>query len=171
MTPLRRTKLGSAAFAATLVMWIASGTAAPQRDVVTTSSGQQLRIEPVTTNFRTIWDMVWAPDGEMWVTERGGRVSRIDVATGRVTPVGEIDVLERGESGLMGMAFHPDFPREPRVCLAQSFGAEGGIRNRLIGCATRAAASACPRRSSTTSRAEGITMGRGSPSAETACST
>ena len=132
MTPLRRTKLGSAAFAATLVMWIASGTAAPQRDVVTTSSGQQLRIEPVTTNFRTIWDMVWAPDGEMWVTERGGRVSRIDVATGRVTPVGEIDVLERGESGLMGMAFHPDFPREPRVCLAQSFGAEGGIRNRLI---------------------------------------
>ena len=32
----------------------------------------------------------------------------------------------------MGMAFHPDFPREPRVCLAQSFGAEGGIRNRLI---------------------------------------
>ena len=132
MTPLRRTKLGSAAFAATLVMWIASGTAAPQRDVVTTSSGQQLRIEPVATNLRTIWDMVWAPDGEMWVTERGGRVSRIDVATGRVTPVGEIDVLERGESGLMGMAFHPDFPREPWVYLVHSFGAEGGIRNRLI---------------------------------------
>ena len=61
-------------------MWVASGTAAPQRDVVTTSSGQQLRIEPVATNLRTIWDMVWAPDGDMWVTERGGRVSRIDVA-------------------------------------------------------------------------------------------
>ena len=132
MTPLRRTKLGSTVFAATLAMWIASGTAAPQRDVVTTSSGQQLRIEPVATNLRTIWDMAWAPDGEMWVTERGGRVSRIDVATGRVTPVGEIEVLERGESGLMGMAFHPDFPREPWVYLVHSFGAQDDIRNRLI---------------------------------------
>ncbi len=132
MTALRRTKLGSAAFAASLVMWIASGTAAPQREVVATSSGQQLRIEPVATNLRTIWDMVWAPDGEMWVTERGGRVSRIDVATGRVTPVGEIEVLEQGESGLMGMAFHPDFPREPWVYLVHSFGTQDDIRNRLI---------------------------------------
>ena len=39
MTPLRRTKLGSAAFAATLVMWIASGTAAPQRDALVGPDG------------------------------------------------------------------------------------------------------------------------------------
>ena len=32
----------------------------------------------------------------------------------------------------MGMAFHPDFPSEPWVYLVHSFGAEGGIRNRLI---------------------------------------
>ena len=103
-----------------------------QGDVVTTPSGQQLRVEPVATGLRTIWDMVWAPDGEMWVTERGGRVSRIDVSTGRVTPVGEIEVFERGESGLMGMAFHPDFPAEPWIYLVHSFGSEDNIRNRLV---------------------------------------
>ena len=62
--------------------------AQPGQDV-TTPSGQQLRVEPVATNLDTIWDMVWAPDGEMWITERGGRVSRIDVSSGRVTAVGE----------------------------------------------------------------------------------
>ena len=67
---------------------IAAIPAAQQGQVVTTPSGQQLRVEPVATNLDTIWDMVWAPDGEMWVTERGGRVSRIDVSSGRVTPVG-----------------------------------------------------------------------------------
>lgn len=111
---------------------IAAIPAAQQGQVVTTPSGQQLRVEPVATNLDTIWDMVWAPDGEMWVTERGGRVSRIDVSSGRVTPVGEIDVLERGESGLMGMAFHPDFPAEPWVYLVHSFGSDDDIRNRLV---------------------------------------
>ena len=111
---------------------IAAIPAAQQGQVVTTPSGQQLRVTPVATNFDTIWDMVWAPDGEMWVTERGGRVSRIDVSSGRVTPVGEIEVLERGESGLMGMAFHPDFPAEPWIYLVHSFGSDDDIRNRLV---------------------------------------
>ena len=50
----------------------------------------------------------------------------------RVTPIGEIEVLERGESGLMGMAFHPDFPTEPWICLVHSFGSNDDIRNRLV---------------------------------------
>lgn len=99
----------------------------------TAASAQPLRVEPVATSLDTVWDMVWAPDGEMWLTERGGRVSRLDVASGRVTVVGEIpEVFEQGESGLMGMAFHPDFPREPWIYFVHSFGSEDAIKNRLI---------------------------------------
>ena len=108
-----------------------SHVAAEAQDVESPSAGA-LHIEAVASNFDTVWDMVWAPDGEMWITERGGGVSRIDVGTGRVTRVGEIEVFEQGESGLMGMAFHPDFPEEPWVYFAHSYGSQQEIRNRLV---------------------------------------
>src|SRR5688572_9472547 len=95
----------------------------------------RLQVEPVATGLRIIWNMEWAPDGEMWITERGGRVARIDVKTGHVATVGEIpEVFELppGENGLMGMVFHPDFPREPWIYFVHSFGSESAIRNRLI---------------------------------------
>ena len=104
-----------------------------QGQVVITESGQRLRVDPVATDLDTIWDMVWAPDGEMWVTERPGRVSRVDDHTGGDAPGGEIaNVYEPGESGLMGMGFHPDFPTEPWIYLVHSYGSEAEIRNRLI---------------------------------------
>jgi glucose/arabinose dehydrogenase len=121
-----------------LALLIAAGTTGcslingPLADPVTQTSGIELQVEPIATNLDTIWDMVWAPDGEMWVTERPGRVSRINVMTGQVTPVGEIAVHEQGESGLMGMAFHPDFPAEPWVYLTHSFEDGRGIQNRLV---------------------------------------
>jgi glucose/arabinose dehydrogenase len=68
----------------------------------------------------------------MWITERGGAVSRLNVVTGAVTRVGQVEVAEEGESGLMGMALHPDFPREPWVYLVYSFESNQGIRNRLV---------------------------------------
>ena len=46
--------------------------------------------------------------------------------------MGEIEVLEQGESGLMGMAFHPDFTNRPYLYLAHSYRDGGGVRNRLI---------------------------------------
>lgn len=91
-----------------------------------------LRVETVTSGLDTPWDLAWGPDGAIWVTERPGRVSRVDPSTGEITRVAEVEVVERGESGLMGMAFHPDFDRRPYVYLAHSYADGGGIRNRLI---------------------------------------
>ena len=52
------------AVAAVSLGTLATIPAAQQGQVVTTPSGQQLRVEPVATNLDTIWDMVWAPDGD-----------------------------------------------------------------------------------------------------------
>ena len=52
--------------------------------------------------------------------------------TGEVTLAGEIEVLEQGESGLLGMAFHPDFTNRPHLYVAPSSRDGGGVRNRLI---------------------------------------
>jgi aldose sugar dehydrogenase len=56
------------------------------------------------------WEVLWSPENELWVTERGGRVLKIDPETREVQELIKIQVTEEGESGLLGMALHPDFP-------------------------------------------------------------
>jgi glucose/arabinose dehydrogenase len=56
-------------------------------------------------NLNTVWELVWGPDTFIWMTERGGRISRVDPATGQVLPLLTIaDVTQTGESGLLGLA-------------------------------------------------------------------
>lgn len=90
------------------------------------------RVETLVTGLDTPWDLVWGPDEHLWVSERAGRISRVDPETGERTLVGELDVTESGESGLMGLAFHPDFETEPWVYAAHSYRRGRGIRNRLV---------------------------------------
>ena len=92
-----------------------------------------LRVETVVTGLDTPWDMAWGPDGQMWVTERGGRISRVNLATGQRTTAGQVaSVTESGESGLMGIAFHPDFASQPFVYLAHTYAQNGSLRNQLV---------------------------------------
>ena len=59
----------------------------------------------LATNRNTIWELVWGPDNFLWMTERGGQISRVNPATGQVLPLTTIaDVTQTGESGLLGMA-------------------------------------------------------------------
>ena len=97
--------------------------------VVSTSP---FRIETVVSGLDTPWDLAWGPDDAIWITERPGRVSRIDPVTGALTLIGLVEVHEQSESGLMGMAFHPDFAEQPYVYLAHSYSEGSGILNRLI---------------------------------------
>jgi glucose/arabinose dehydrogenase len=63
----------------------------------------------LTTGLDTPWELLWGPDNFLWMTERGGRISRVNPATGQVLPLLTLpDVTETGESGLLGMALHPD---------------------------------------------------------------
>jgi glucose/arabinose dehydrogenase len=87
----------------------------------------------ITTGLETPWDMAWGPDGMIWLSERGGRISRVDPTSGKRTTVGEVaGVVQRGESGLLGIALHPDFPREPWVYAMHTYSATGGLWNRLV---------------------------------------
>ena len=91
-----------------------------------------VRVRVVAAGLDTPWDIVWGPDGQLWVAERGGRISRIDPASGTRTTAGTIAVTESGESGLLGIALHPDFATQPFVYAMHSYTAGGGIRNRLV---------------------------------------
>lgn len=92
-----------------------------------------LKVENLVTGLDTPWDLAWGPDGLIWVTERGGRISRVNTSTGQRTTAGQVPgVEESGESGLMGIAFHPDFATQSYVYVAHSYLSSGAVRNRLV---------------------------------------
>lgn len=95
---------------------------------------QQFATRTLAGDLNTPWDICLDAEGRLWITERGGTVTVVDTATGRANRVGQVSgVLQRSESGLMGMAFHPDFPAIPLVYFAHSYdGGGGAVRNRLI---------------------------------------
>ena len=98
-----------------------------------TGTPTQLRIETIVTGLDTPWDLAWGPDGQIWVSERAGRISRVNPTTGQRVTAGQIpEVTESGESGLMGIAFHPDFASQPYVYASHSYTSAGALRNRLV---------------------------------------
>lgn len=101
-------------------------------DVSVTRANFEIRT--LKGNLDTPWDLNIDPLGNLWVTERGGTVSIVDTSTGQSVRAGQIDgVLERGESGLMGFDFHPDYPQIPNIYFSHSYDGGGGtIKNRLV---------------------------------------
>ena len=62
-------------------------------------------------NLSTIWELAWGPDNFIWMTERAGRISRVNPATGQVSLLLTVpDVTESNESGLLGLAVMEPFP-------------------------------------------------------------
>lgn len=79
------------------------------------------------------WELVWGPDNFIWMTERDGKVSRVDPASGKVTLVAQLpEVVSRGEGGLLGMALHPDFAASPEVFLAYDYVKGGNYTEKIV---------------------------------------
>ena len=80
------------------------------------------------------WEIKWGPDDFLWVTEREGVVSRIDVETGQKYIILDIEnnVWSTNEAGMLGMEFHPDFNNgAPYVFLVYTY-ASGGIKEKIV---------------------------------------
>lgn len=127
--------LVGSSFLVALALRVGSSTSESRglQHTLTTPGGAQVDVQTVIGDLDTVWDMIWAPDGSMWFSERGGRISRLDITERTRTVVGEVpNVLESGEAGLMGIALHPGFPEVPMVYAAHSYDTGGGIGNRLV---------------------------------------
>lgn len=79
------------------------------------------------------WEIIWGPDDQLWMTERYGRVSRVDPATGQQSVLLTLpDCHATGESGLLGMALYPNFADTAWVFFAYTYLQGGQIRERLV---------------------------------------
>lgn len=69
------------------------------------------RVEEVAGGLEVPWALAFPDRSRILVTERAGRVRLIDRGRLRAVPLAKLDVVARGEGGLLGIALHPDFPR------------------------------------------------------------
>jgi glucose/arabinose dehydrogenase len=76
---------------------------------------------PILTGLRQPTDVVWAPDGRIFVAEKAGRV-RVATVDGRLRPVPLIDLSDHVNSyydrGLLGIALSPQFATDGWMYLA-----------------------------------------------------
>jgi aldose sugar dehydrogenase len=87
----------------------------------------------LTEGLNHPWELAWGPDNHIWITERGGKVSRINPANGVLTTVATIDEVDaRGEGGLLGMALHPDFTTNPEVFLVYNYSKAGTYTEKVV---------------------------------------
>lgn len=87
----------------------------------------------LTEDLQFPWELVWGPDDMIWMTERTGKLSRVDPATGQVHLVTSIsEVVAQGEGGLMGMALHPQFDQTPYVYLSYNYNKSGSYTVKVV---------------------------------------
>lgn len=88
---------------------------------------------PLATGLNIPWELVWGPDDFIWMTERGGRISRVNPTTGQVLPLLNVpDVAPTGESGLLGMVLHPDFATtSPYLYIVYNYN-DNGLKEKVV---------------------------------------
>ena len=98
----------------------------------------ELEVREVIGNLDVPWEIKWGPDsnGEqnfIWITERAGIVSRINVESGEKIEILNLTsiVTTESESGMLGMEFHPDFENNSIVFIVYTYYQGWNIKERL----------------------------------------
>jgi glucose/arabinose dehydrogenase len=99
----------------------------------TAADGTKFGVQVLVTGLQIPWALAFAPDGRLFLSERPGRV--------RVYMNGQLlaepalalsDVYTNGESGVLGLALHPDFASNHLVYLTYTASGPGGPVGRLM---------------------------------------
>ncbi len=103
-------------------------------------------LDTVARGLAVPWDLAFAPDGRIFVTERAGRIRVIENGVLRPAPWATLDVARRSEMGLMGIALAPDFARTGHVYVVGTFAVgEERTENRVYRLTERAGRGVEPR--------------------------
>ena len=86
----------------------------------------QIDTTHIATNLRTVWEMIYGFDGDIWFTERIGKVSKVNPITKQKVTLLELsnvyhDAGAGSEAGLLGMALHPNMIDTPHVYIVYTY--------------------------------------------------
>lgn len=80
----------------------------------------------VASGLKVPWSLVFLPNGNMLVTERGGTIKLIDKTNGSVLSTQTISGVKAiSEGGLLGIALHPNFANNNYVYLYHTYSSNG----------------------------------------------
>jgi aldose sugar dehydrogenase len=89
-------------------------------------------IRTLRSDLNFPWEILWGKDDHIWMTERGGKINKIDPKTGDVVFSAVIpDALGNGEGGLLGMVQHPDFVNNGLFYVVYNYNA-GSYKEKLV---------------------------------------
>jgi quinoprotein glucose dehydrogenase len=94
--------------------------------------GDRIKVEVWTEGLKIPWSLLFLPDGRALVSERPGAIRLIQEGKLIKKPYATIEVAHVGEGGLMGLALHPSFPKEPYVYAMHTYRKGDGLFNRVI---------------------------------------
>jgi glucose/arabinose dehydrogenase len=101
--------------------------------VYTTNDGVRFSVETVVANLHVPWPIVFDKAGNMYFTERSGRLSILRKGETTVKLLGSIEgVVEQGEGGLMGLALHPRFVENHWIYLSLTYRFKEALANTVV---------------------------------------
>ena len=133
-----RRRYAAPAVAAVIAVALAAGcpresAERPSPSDVFETEGHDVHVEIVTDELEHPWGLAFLPGGDALVTERPGRLQRLDMDTGETSEIGNApDVAAIGQGGLLDVALHPDFDENRWVYLTYAgAGGNGGAATHL----------------------------------------
>jgi len=90
-----------------------------------------IRIVKSGLNFP--WEILWGKDNYIWMTERNGKVSKVDPITGNTLFEYQVsEVAPQGEGGLLGMVQHPDFLANGYIYVVYDYNKNGIYTGKVV---------------------------------------
>lgn len=90
-------------------------------------------IKTILSGLNYPWEILWGKDNHIWMTERGGKISKIDPATGAIVFSATIpEVVSNNEGGMLGMVQHPDFLNNGLFYVAYNYNSGGNYLEKLV---------------------------------------
>lgn len=87
----------------------------------------------VKTGLQFPWELLWGQDNFLWITERPGRISKIDPLTGNTLFTHTIsEVVSNGEGGLLGMVQHPGFTTNGWLYVVYNYNKSGVYTEKVV---------------------------------------
>ena len=88
-------------------------------------------VETVAEGLEIPWDLAFAPDGRVLITERPGRIRVLRGDKLLPEPYATLDVAHVSEAGLMGIALHPNFADNGYIYICYTYRAGRSMFNRI----------------------------------------
>ncbi|HMD00219.1 MAG TPA: PQQ-dependent sugar dehydrogenase, partial [Ferruginibacter sp.] len=79
------------------------------------------------------WEVLWGKDDNIWITERDGKISKIDPATGKTLFSTQLtNVVSKNEGGMLGMAQDPGFAKNGLFYVVYDYRERGDYEEKLV---------------------------------------